>query len=367
MKKIAIINSEECFYYLDHIAPLSHILQAPLLLSSEEHYETCVEYYPDILLQKMDYADFTPQFLLENFDAVIVAEVWNRSTTAKKFQGLEDSYNKKMRVIHCPHGFSDKTYVLKDSAYEDILYVFGQNFFDLLQEEGVLDHMAYFVMTGNFRYRYYKKYQEHFDALIQKKVFQGIEKREKVFLYAPTWPDAEDASSFFSFHEKLFSSVPKEYTLLVKPHPRIAVEFLAELLEIQGLAEQKENIYFIEEPLLIYPLLNQVDVYIGDMSSIGYDFLAFDRPLFFLNKLGLPHGNRRAYLFQAGVVIGAEEMGSFWDRVKAELGCEEKEKRLSAIRKELYKYTFAPDVGFDDILEGTLDALNLPRIESEFL
>ena len=42
------------------------------------------------------------------------------------------------------------------------------------------------------------------------------------------------------------------------------------------------HVYFLKDFPLIYPLLKQIDLYLGDYSSIGYDFLYFDRPLFFL-------------------------------------------------------------------------------------
>src|SRR5690606_38510599 len=45
------------------------------------------------------------------------------------------------------------------------------------------------------------------------------------------------------------------------------------------------QIHFVDGFPLIYPLLKQVDFYLGDYSSIGYDFLYFDRPLFFLGAL----------------------------------------------------------------------------------
>ena len=55
--------------------------------------------------------------------------------------------------------------------------------------------------------------------------------------------------------------------------------------EIQTIKADYSHIHFVDGFPLIYPLLKQVDYYLGDYSSIGYDFLYFDRPLFFLGAL----------------------------------------------------------------------------------
>src|SRR5438105_1920604 len=45
----------------------------------------------------------------------------------------------------------------------------------------------------------------------------------------------------------------------------------------------KHNLLFITDFPLIYPLLAKTDIYLGDVSSIGYDFLFFQKPMFFFN------------------------------------------------------------------------------------
>lgn len=41
---------------------------------------------------------------------------------------------------------------------------------------------------------------------------------------------------------------------------------------------------FIDNFYPIYPILNHISCLYTDINSIGYDFLAFDRPLFFTMK-----------------------------------------------------------------------------------
>ncbi len=67
--------------------------------------------------------------------------------------------------------------------------------------------------------------------------------------------------------------------------PRIEID--APSLFINALAEgiKHKNVVLIEDFPLVYPLLAATDIYLGDVSSIGYDFLMFNRPMFLSNKL----------------------------------------------------------------------------------
>ena len=125
---------------------------------------------------------------------------------------------------------------------------------------------------------FYQKYQSFYDALVPKKPF---------LLYAPTWQDSEQSTSYFDALPHLLA-LPETLTLVIKPHPHLP------LVPID-----RPNTRLLIDFPPIYPLLNNLDAYIGDMSSIGYDCLAFDKPMFFLNQ----NDRKGLYLFNCGVEI----------------------------------------------------------------
>jgi CDP-glycerol glycerophosphotransferase (TagB/SpsB family) len=57
--------------------------------------------------------------------------------------------------------------------------------------------------------------------------------------------------------------------------------------------------------------LERTDLYIGDMSSIGYDFLTFQRPMVFLRK----EKTEPTLLMKAGVQLTLEEIPQLFSRI----------------------------------------------------
>jgi CDP-glycerol glycerophosphotransferase (TagB/SpsB family) len=150
------------------------------------------------------------------------------------------------------------------------------------------------------------------------------------FLYAPTWEDAEQNGTFWQAFPLLAERLPQEYHLLVKLHPNTMRKYAVELEVLMGRYSKRENILFLPDIPPIYPLLKECSAYIGDKSSIGYDFLTFNRPLFFLNAdPSLP-------LHRCGRAIQAE---TFDFSLKDE---------YAAQRKELHQYTFEAEPNWEE-------------------
>lgn len=82
---------------------------------------------------------------------------------------------------------------------------------------------------------------------------------------------------------------------------------------------KSEGIQFIEDFPPIYPLLAQMDLYIGDMSSIGYDFLSFKRPMILLKD---------SELTKAGRFVAKKEYENLFVICEEELGKEFTENGL---------------------------------------
>ena len=107
-------------------------------------------------------------------------------------------------------------------------------------------------------------------------------------------------------------------SLVIKPHPQLPAEKI-----------ERPNTLSPHRFPADYPLLNRLDIYIGDMSSIGYDCLAFDKPMFFLNQ----NDREGLYLFGCGVEIKKNQYAEIDFRSKAtgEIPMPWREKRPTII------------------------------------
>jgi CDP-glycerol glycerophosphotransferase (TagB/SpsB family) len=118
-------------------------------------------------------------------------------------------------------------------------------------------------------------------------------------LYAPTHGAL---SSFFSWGLKICRAVPRDYNLIVKPHPVLATTTAAEgaggetVLQIKTFLEKQrvpENTLWLPLEPDVVPLMACADVLITDYSSVAEEFLVFDRPLIFADHLANAAGRDR--------------------------------------------------------------------------
>jgi len=339
--KACVINQSSHIHFYDHLCPFAVVMDIPSLFMEEDDRERCARYYPGLKTDIIEFQDFNPEFLIQNFDVIMMSDLWDRDVFNEKFRDLEKQYKKTLKHVHVPHGFSDKVFYIRKMANEDITLVYGQNMLDLLKEEGVFERLNKYVISGNYRYTYYKQNKEHLDRLAKDEVLGDLDPSKKTILYAPTWLDLEESTTFFDAHAQVIDKVPDEYNLIVKLHPRLELDDTVGFYEIMGKYAQRKNIIFVTAFPMIYPLLAKTDIYIGDMSSIGYDFLPFNKPMFFINKGGKV--DRRTFLYQCGTVVeDLDNLYSFVEKTKDTFS----EKRLW-----MNEYTFGKERSFEEIRE----------------
>jgi hypothetical protein len=340
------LNPIEQKQFTDHLAPLSIALGVPLLFLNEEMLEEAKLYYPGLTAEFLPFEEFNPEWLIAHYDFSILSDQWPRDELRQKFALLEQKYGKRFRNVHCPHGFSDKGFYLKGCAFEDICLIYGQNMLDLLKEWGVEKFLNSYVTIGNIRLTYYRQHQAFYQQLIQEQILDKFPNKQPIILFAPTSEDKENLSSYFDVAEKLFTSLPSHYNLIVKLHPQLQQVRPGPYLRLLAKFEKQANIQFLSDFPLIYPLLDISDIYLGDMSSIGYDFLAFQRPMFFLNQQRRTFPpDRSAFLFQCGKVIQPEQYDQIFSIIELELPNRQYETR----RAEIYHYTFGDEQPFGTI------------------
>ena len=327
--RCAGFNTGSDFHLLDHIAPLAHLMNMPLFIEEEKNFTLSSHYYPMVETIFSPDIEKNLKFFATHFDALFECKYW-KSSLKKIFQ---DFYQKEMLLVYCSHGQSDKGFglpLLEPYSTQDRVLIYGDLFSNMLLSLNIPHNP---IFTGNYRLSFYHQHKSFFDALTEKEIFSKLPNQNKTVLYAPTWNDADGATSFFKQAPALFSSFPSNWNLIVKVHPLLEQRDPTQYYRIAALLENKPNQLLVSEFPLIYPLLSKIDAYLGDYSSVGYDFLFFEKPMFFLLSENLPVGR----LHSCGTILNSPE------DLLPEL---QKNPDFRETQRNLYEYTFYSRLNF---------------------
>lgn len=324
---------------LDHIGVIAEAMQVPLFLTSAPLFEAASRYYPNveaILLTENEYL------------ACLKEQEWIFQCTAAEFQKLKREENK---LIYCPHGNSDKGHIFPLSnpiCRGDMALVYGEHMLQRISDQG--HTLGKHLRTGNYRRRFYSENKSFYDDLIEKELFCHLPK-QRTYLYAPTWSDIEESSSFFTLIEPLLSQLPSNSNLIVKLHPLLLWREKARVEALLSKAQGKSNVLILGDYPLVYPLFARVDALITDVSSIGYDFLAEEKPLFFFDPFQREKGHPSLFLHQTGVSIGEENLPSLYSFLEKNF--------LQEIpqRSKVYTYAFGEELPLSEIRSRFLELI----------
>lgn len=319
--------------HLDHLVPICALMKIPLFVTEESQVELCQLFYPSIQVHYLSLSELQIGFFAE-FDAIFYCgKFW-----ALELQPLiELLYKKSPRFIFCPHGNSDKEIELSQVVFQDIALLYGKQMRNLMKKGTVLE-------MGNLRCAYYFHNRQHLDQLAEQQIFHRIDAEKKTILYAPTWETKANPSSFFQSTEALISELAKEHNLLIKLHPLLSETHPGYYWYILEKYQEHSSAFFIHDFPAIYPILQRTDLYIGDHSSIGYDFLFYDRPMFFL-----PTG-QTAFLHRCGEQYQLEKIRG-----------ENRQEKLSKIRKRTYAYAFNTKIDPHGLRSELLTTLHVQK------
>ncbi len=334
MRNVAIITGPET--YLDHLGVLSSILDVPLIVTEEQTFHLAKQFYPDLDVALCDLSDLTIEFLATNYDVIFqTGKFW----TAELRPFIEMLFRKKMRFVFCPHGNSDKGHSLQNHVEQDVSLVYGDHLLNLLQRTGAAQKIRHIVRTGNYRYPYYLRYRQFYDNLAEKIVFSRFKTEKPALLYAPTWNDKENPTSFFSTTDVLIEELSPSFNIVIKLHPFLLEDRPAEVFQIMSHYENHPSAVILDNFPPIYPLLERCSLYLGDYSSIGYDFLVFDKPLYFFNP---KKKSSFSPLHSCGLEL-PENLGRKWNQFFTET-LEFNKKNYSFQRKKIYFYAFGEEL-----------------------
>lgn len=339
-------------HHLDHLAVICSFMEIPLIATDEEIASNAKIFYPHLDILLWDYVE-VGQKLVSHFDIIFYSIPRILFDEAFFFQQM--MHQKKINTIWCPHGNSDKgntIYFMEELKNEEIIIAYGKRMVEFLKRKNVYQNLKKCVLAGNLRYLYYLQNKDFYDRLVGSDIARKLPLSEKTVLYAPTWQDFEKSSSFSEATDHLIKNLPGNWNLIVKLHPNLLQQ---EPIKIQKFIDQYEDqgrVLFLKNFPPVYPILNISDIYIGDMSSIGYDFLTFNRPMFFLNQnLRDKMTDDGLYLFRCGIEVRPEQYRDIYKIINIHLETDALE--FSDVRKAVYSDTFSRNENWkEEILNG---------------
>lgn len=312
-------------HHLDHIAPLCALLKLPLIVTDAELAKNAQKFYPNLQIRYWDYIE-APARIVSECDALLTT--LPRPLVEDILLIHQHLYQKKIPSIWLPHGNSDKglsSHLIEGLAFEQNALFYGQHMIDFCKAKGVLKNIKNHACIGNYRLKYYRKH-----ASFYRTFMQHLPKDKKKILYAPTWRDEEQSSSLQEALPHLVNNLPDDVHLIVKPHPN---ESFPPIID-------HPNITWLTDFPLIYPLLAMIDIYIGDMSSIGYDFLVFNRPMYFLasSQQKFLKKETNPPILQCGITIPYASFANIYQIIHDSLP--QDMTTFTTIRETLYHHAF---------------------------
>lgn len=312
-------------HHLDHLAPLCYFLKIPLILHDAKIYRHAKEQYPHVDTRFIS-ANKIIYVTMQNYDVLI--SCFTRHIFQSEFALCSQALQKTIKNIWCPHGFSDKgihSYLRPTLSQEKVIITYGDQGKCLLKSL-----TAKVVMVGNYRLRYFQEFHSFYQKLLLKR-FPKIKKlrEKKIIFFAPTW---DQENSLFSMGPSLIQELASTYHLLLKPHPNsLQKEHLGTIYQMT----HHKNVTLIDDFFPIYPLLDKADIYLGDSSSIGYDFLYRNRPMFFFTEGIAPS---RSPLLDCGVQIIRTKKENIFSLIEESLP--QDQENFSKKREKLYDAVF---------------------------
>ena len=328
-------------HHLDHLAVLCILLDIPLIVTEKEIEEQANRYYPQLVTFCMESMSLAEQ-VVRSYQVIFSS--LPKDLFDQIFFVSENLLKKKLLNIWVPHGNSDKghaSFFMEGLVKEKIALVYGQKMVDLFIEKRVYSQLYAAIVLGNYRYGFYLEHASFYDRLVKEEILGRMPQAKQTVLYAPTWQDAEKSSSLKQAWPHLMKGLPSDWNLILKLHPN-ELHKPHEMEFILHEAEGKENVQVIHSFPPVYPLLSAVSIYLGDMSSIGYDFLTFNKPMFFLNqnKRDLKQ-DKGLYLYRCGVSVDPEDYPAILSMMEEHLP--EDQNHFQKIREEAYSYVFGEE------------------------
>lgn len=226
---------------------------------------------------------------LDRFDAILAVE--NTLAMARQ-EGIH-----KPTLIYTPHGFGDRAYAfVKRIATFDFVLLAGRKSEARMLEKGLIRPGRY-ALTGSIKLETARR-------LAQSAALPFAEERP-IVLYNPHFE--ANLGSWKAFIRPLLEGFRKDdrFNLIVAPHAKMFRKAsVARRRRLEALSSASICVDLGSDRALDSTYLFAASVYVGDVSSQVYEFLATPRPCVFLNAHGVQwQGNPNYAHWQLGDVV----------------------------------------------------------------
>ncbi|MBS0320959.1 MAG: CDP-glycerol glycerophosphotransferase family protein [Proteobacteria bacterium] len=349
-------------HHVEHLAPVCGMFDAPLLACDAPDMIAAVACYPGLDVRWMrGVGEHSPVRAIGQAlrglapDVVYYSHLAGRPLLRNLFA---DGRGAPPRIVHCPHGFSEKRQDwAREVAFQDVALLPGRHALDQLVEFGVAPLLAYYVIGGNLRKLHYEAHRAFFDAVAARHGVVRDPARHTV-LYAPTWNDRIGSSSLFAALEPLVRDLPAGHRLLVKPHP-LSDRDAGTRARIDALCGGRRDVVVLRDCPLTMPFLALADSYVGDMSSLAYDYLAWQRPMVFLNQTaGSAADAAGSRLLACGMALAPANYGDVHAALARAAAVHA--TTHAAAQAALYAYTYEPGRSVADVRAALADVTSGP-------
>lgn len=220
---------------------------------------------------------------LRQFDAVVVPE---RTTTA-----IQHFLPRGTRLIFTPHGAGDRaiTFDKRDRRF-DFALVAGEK-----SEQRMLEEKT--IRPGHYAVNGYVKLD--LMARIQRTRPPLFDNDRPTVLYAPHFRRSLSSWDRFGRDVIRWFAGQNRYNLVVAPHVRLFSDApQGEIDAVMRMAVPGKILIDLQSDRLFdMSYTSGADIYLGDVSSQVYEFLATPRPCLFLNAHGVQRRDDPDYLF----------------------------------------------------------------------
>lgn len=255
----------------------------------------------------------------------------------KNFSGL-----KHVQVFH---GISDKPFSFHKSLKNyDLITVPGKKKKEDIVKKGLADPDKIEII-GFPKIDYFLHADFDRGAFIKK---IGIDRSKKTVLYSPTWADRNKYSSYSKFVVSILKNL-SEYNVILKPHVNTLKYRPWEILK--AYLQKRKNCYIFPKSMNVLPFMAVSDIMITDISSVAQEYLAFDKPIVFLNpKPDRMIPEEHKWLWKCGDVIENKRDISKIVEKNLEDPVKYKDQRKSALSYIFFEFDGKSSLRFKELI-----------------
>lgn len=271
MRKMCAILPKDYIGHLDHICPLTSLLEIDFFTDCAEIAAIAKQQYPKITLYLEERNLY--RMSLSSYDSILTT--LPRQIIDLLFFSASIEIGKEPHTIWMPHGQSDKDN-MHALTKEICLFIYGDKMKSMIKP--VLQSNT--IQIGNFRKAYFDIHREFYETLVKNVL--DLTTDTKYVLFAPSF----EKGNIHTWVEALIQKKPADITLLIKLHPNTVN--LHQGQSLKNKYEEHPGCKFIEDFFPIYPILSFTHALFSDISSICYDFLFFQKQMFFTSSENTP-------------------------------------------------------------------------------